>query len=240
MSDTSQGPGWWQASDGKWYPPEQAPASPPPGQAPGGVPASSVDIGAALAYGWKKFVQYLGQIVIIVLIIVAVNIGFRVVGTAVGGDGIAGTLFGLFFSIAGIFVSYLLIAGVIRAALAVTRGEEPDPGLLFKTDHLGSYIVASLLVSLGILLGLFALCIGALIVAFFTFFYGFFVIDRGDAPVEAIKNSVGLVRNNLGGVLGFVIVATVLNIITCGLACGVTYIAGAYVYRTLNGETVAA
>jgi hypothetical protein len=21
MSDVSQGPGWWQASDGKWYPP---------------------------------------------------------------------------------------------------------------------------------------------------------------------------------------------------------------------------
>jgi hypothetical protein len=36
MSDTQQGPGWWQASDGKWYPPEthpsrQVPApSPPP------------------------------------------------------------------------------------------------------------------------------------------------------------------------------------------------------------------
>ena len=29
MSDTSQGPGWWQASDGKWYPPEQAPAAAP-------------------------------------------------------------------------------------------------------------------------------------------------------------------------------------------------------------------
>ena len=25
MSDTSQGPGWWQASDGKWYPPETHP-----------------------------------------------------------------------------------------------------------------------------------------------------------------------------------------------------------------------
>ncbi|MCU1354075.1 MAG: domain containing protein [Acidimicrobiales bacterium] len=36
MSDTSQGPGWWQASDGKWYPPEQAtPATPtPPPTAP--------------------------------------------------------------------------------------------------------------------------------------------------------------------------------------------------------------
>ena len=35
MSDTSQGPGWWQASDGKWYPPQPPPpplpaAGPPP------------------------------------------------------------------------------------------------------------------------------------------------------------------------------------------------------------------
>lgn len=35
MSDASQGTGWWQASDGKWYPPElhpdpQAPPPPPP------------------------------------------------------------------------------------------------------------------------------------------------------------------------------------------------------------------
>jgi hypothetical protein len=25
MSNTSQGPGWWQASDGNWYPPEREP-----------------------------------------------------------------------------------------------------------------------------------------------------------------------------------------------------------------------
>ncbi len=29
MSDSSQGPGWWQASDGKWYPPDQALLQPP-------------------------------------------------------------------------------------------------------------------------------------------------------------------------------------------------------------------
>lgn len=33
MSDTSQGPGWWLASDGRWYPPHLAPGAPPP-QAP--------------------------------------------------------------------------------------------------------------------------------------------------------------------------------------------------------------
>jgi len=33
MSDVSQGPGWWQASDGKWYPPQpqQNPAPAPTG-----------------------------------------------------------------------------------------------------------------------------------------------------------------------------------------------------------------
>ncbi len=48
MSDTSQGPGWWLASDGKWYPPELwtgPPGSGPPAQpgsvAPGPDPLSS-------------------------------------------------------------------------------------------------------------------------------------------------------------------------------------------------------
>jgi uncharacterized RDD family membrane protein YckC len=45
MSDVSQGPGWWQASDGKWYPPEQAPGAQP--AAPTGPPA----FGAPPAYG---------------------------------------------------------------------------------------------------------------------------------------------------------------------------------------------
>jgi uncharacterized RDD family membrane protein YckC len=34
MSDFSQGPGWWQASDGKWYAPEQASGAAPPMTAP--------------------------------------------------------------------------------------------------------------------------------------------------------------------------------------------------------------
>lgn len=39
MSDTSQGAGWWQASDGKWYPPEQAtPGAPSPGSGAGSPP----------------------------------------------------------------------------------------------------------------------------------------------------------------------------------------------------------
>jgi hypothetical protein len=40
VSDTQQGPGWWQASDGKWYPPETHPSRqvPPPAVPPPGYP----------------------------------------------------------------------------------------------------------------------------------------------------------------------------------------------------------
>lgn len=42
MSDAPGGPGWWQASDQKWYPPEAAPGgqSAPQAQAPGPQPFS--------------------------------------------------------------------------------------------------------------------------------------------------------------------------------------------------------
>lgn len=40
MSDLAQGPDWWQASDGKWYPPEARLPPPPAGYgAPGPAPA---------------------------------------------------------------------------------------------------------------------------------------------------------------------------------------------------------
>jgi len=52
MSDTSQGDGWWVASDGKWYPPEQAPGAaaavpsePPTTPMPIQPPAAASDAG---------------------------------------------------------------------------------------------------------------------------------------------------------------------------------------------------
>jgi membrane protease YdiL (CAAX protease family) len=42
MSEVSQGPGWWLASDGRWYPPDQHPGfipQPPPASGPHGVPS---------------------------------------------------------------------------------------------------------------------------------------------------------------------------------------------------------
>ncbi|HEY5156149.1 MAG TPA: NINE protein [Acidimicrobiales bacterium] len=55
MSDTSQGEGWWLASDGKWYAPvaeapaAEAPAAPPAPAAPAPPAAPAAPVGAPMA-----------------------------------------------------------------------------------------------------------------------------------------------------------------------------------------------
>lgn len=239
MSDSPQGPGWWQASDGKWYPPESAPG----GGAGSGGKAGTLDLGAALSFGWNKFVQYIGTIILIVLIIFAVTIVFNGISQVIQGsvDGLFGKLFlgGIFFAV-GVFISFMLQAGLIRAALAVTRGETPEVGMLFQTTNLAPFAIGAILVALLSFVGFLVCCIGYVVVALFTLFWGYYVIDRGTQPVDAIKASFSLVSANFGAVVLFAIVVVVLNIITCGLAIGVTAIATAYAYKSLNGEPIAA
>lgn len=81
MSDVSQGPGWWQASDGRWYPPQPAapaaPPPPPPGPPPvpqwGGPPAAKPsNRGCLIALGIVGGLVLLG-IVAVVVVVVAVG-----------------------------------------------------------------------------------------------------------------------------------------------------------------------
>ncbi len=238
MSDTSQGPGWWQASDGKWYPPDQVPAGGPGSGAP--VGPGDFSIGEALAYGWNKFVAYIGQIILIVLVIFVVQGVFFALSRVIGsGSGVGALVLSSVISVVGWVVALLLQAGLIRAGLAITRGEEPQVSMLFETTNMGSYIVASILVGLLFIVGVIACCIGVIVVAIFTLFYGYFVIDKSAQPADSISKSFSLVKEHFGVILGFSIVVFLLNVITCGLAVGVTQISTAYAYKKLTGQPIA-
>jgi hypothetical protein len=87
VSDTSQGPGWWLASDGKWYPPATAPGAPGPPAAPtappGGVPippAASPAAGYAQPPGYAQPVPVAKKSGNGCLIAVLVVVGLIVVG----------------------------------------------------------------------------------------------------------------------------------------------------------------
>ncbi len=55
MSDVAQGPGWWQANDGRWYPPESAQPSPgAPAAAPAASPSAYPGMQAQQTYPWAE------------------------------------------------------------------------------------------------------------------------------------------------------------------------------------------
>lgn len=103
MSDVSQGPGWWQASDGKWYPPEQFPGAtttpvepgPPPG--PGPVPGPAPKIGGPPPPKSSNKGCMIALIVVLVLFLgagVAAVVGLGLLGSKIEEAAESGDLFG--------------------------------------------------------------------------------------------------------------------------------------------------
>ncbi|WP_421119959.1 hypothetical protein ACE2AJ_00945 [Aquihabitans daechungensis] len=261
MSDTSQGPGWWQASDGKWYPPEQAPgagpAGPPPGGpppgygtppaygAPAGGPPTGVGVGDIVGYGWKKFQEHLGAIIVAVLIYVVIIAVFlflgNIISTAI--DSVFGSLL---FSFLQILVFSAVSIILIRAVLMIVDGKQIDNAALFSSENLGPYIIGAILYSLGTLIGTILCILPGIIFAFLGYYWNFYVVDKGLEPVEAIKASINLIKDNVGTVLVWAIVAWLLTAVGIALCCvgylvaaPVVFIGNAYLFRRLNNEPVA-
>ncbi len=67
MSDTSQGDGWWKASDGKWYPPDQRPATQPPPPPPGAPqPQSPALVDAPRSHPAARWLLVAGAALVII------------------------------------------------------------------------------------------------------------------------------------------------------------------------------
>lgn len=109
------GPGWWQASDGNWYPPEQQPgyATPSYGMPTGygygyGVQASAATNGWAIASLVVSLISCgIGSLLGVIFGHVAMN---QIKRTGGGGRGLA---------IAGLVIGYLGLALLIVAIIAV-------------------------------------------------------------------------------------------------------------------------
>lgn len=259
MSDTSQGEGWWQASDGKWYPPEQAPGATPGGgggsfAAAGagggsyGTPAK-LDIGQAISYGWAGFTKYFSSLLIILLVMAGIVIVFAalayVVGLgAVGSDSFAlGMVIYFLFLFIGIAISLVISRGLIRAILAITEGRAPDPKLLWDFSNIGPYLIAAVLYSVIVGVGYMLCYIPGIVASFFLLFWQFAQVDGNREGVEAIKYSFELVKDRIGDVFILWLVTGLIMAVgamLCGVglivAWPVAMIATGYAWKILSGQ----
>lgn len=201
-----------QPGSGETPPPYQG-YQPPIG---GPTPFSAAN---AIGYGWKKFLENAGPILIATLALFVASIVVSIIGSEITGEsmGSAGgmdvSLGGLLFQLLSALVGYVLCAAIIRGALDVTEGKKFDLASAFGTLPYGNVIITSLLIAVLETIGFILLVIPGILVAFFTVFALYFVVDKNQSPIEAITSSAKLVRANIGNTLLLILLSIVVIIV---------------------------
>ena len=140
---------------------------------------------------------------------------------------------------------YFLSAGMTRIFLTVADGGHAKIGDLFSGGPVFvPYVLGSILFSLIAVAGFFLLVIPGFIVTIMFMFFGFFIIDKGMGPVEALKASAALTKGVRWQLFGFALVLVLLNmagalLLFVGLlvTLPVSWLALATVYRKLLPQT---
>jgi uncharacterized membrane protein len=162
-----------------------------------------------------------------------------------GGGGLFGirTILTLFFVALVLAVALVLQAGLVRMALALTRGQKLGVGEALRSVDPKQVVLASLVVAGLCFAGLVLCVLPALAVAFLTSFTLFFVVDRGEDALSAVRSSLRLVGTDPGALLVFFLGSTALYVVgTClcglGLLVAVPVVTGAqaYTFRWLTGD----
>jgi uncharacterized membrane protein len=232
---------------------DPVPPPPPGAAAPVGSP-SGWNIGDALNYGWTKFQANAAQFIIgglVLFVGLAVVTGVYLVLQNALIDYSSGLFISLFVSaLSGALyfvVAQIIGSGLIRGALGVTEGKPFVASEVLKFENLGPIVVTSLIVSAASFVGFLLCYLPGLIVIFMTQWSLYFVIDKGLAPVDAIKASIDLVKNNLTDTLIWYIVGGLVagvGAIACGVGLLVTIpialVGGAYTFKKLTGQEVVA
>ncbi|SKB09739.1 Uncharacterized membrane protein [Aeromicrobium choanae] len=248
------------ASGGGYPPPPGGPSGygaggyppPPPGGSGFIEPFSPTD---AIGYGWRKFSANAGQWIIAGLAIFAVSVIFGLFSFLVQPDidanetnPFAGFNFAsIVVNLLSTLATYVISAFIYRGALDETEGRPFSLADTFSRVPVGPVILTSLLVSIGITIGLVLCVLPGIIFAFLSYFALLFVVDENQSPVDAITSSVKLVSANLGQALLLALLSFVIVLIgacLCGLGLLVAYpvvtIATAYAYKKFRDQPVAA
>jgi hypothetical protein len=226
-------------------PPPPPPPPPPAGDAPvGGAPgAAPFSVGAAVGFGWNAFWRNAGPMLLITVVIIAVTAVVNLLSNFT-----SSVVLDVVFSIASWIVGLLVGFGLIRASLAVTRGEKPEVGMLFRGDNFGPYVLASIVFGLGAALGLILLVVPGIIFMIVFQFYGY-VLSEGSSggAMAALARSAEITKGRRWELFGLGIVLFLITLVGLLLCCvgliftyPITALATAYAYRSLNGEPVVA
>ena len=209
----------------------------------------------AIGYGFGKFKDNAGAFILLALVAVGTGIVISVIGSIVtGGDALFSydsdgfqfsPLAGL-FNILGQVAVTLFGAALIRGAFDAVDGREVTLSSMFERWDKLQVLVVALIVSVLTTIG-FVLCVlPGFVVIFLTWFAAYYVVERGQDAVTAIKSSFSFTSSHVGPLL-LLALLSFLCFVAGALAClvgllvayPVVTIAAAYSYRRLQDQPVA-
>lgn len=141
-------------------------------------------------------------------------------------------------------VSFVFQAFLIRGALLEVDGHKPEIADFFKLTNFGAFVVASVIIGIATVIGMFLLVIPGLVVMFFLYWTLHFVIDRNMNAIDALKSSFNAIKSDGGNL--FVLALLNVLIIIVGLialfvgllvAMPIVMLASTVAYRTITGPT---
>ncbi|MCJ7599402.1 MAG: hypothetical protein MUO41_12435 [Methyloceanibacter sp.] len=200
-------------------------------------------IKSALNFGWETFKRrpwfFVGAtLVIFLLYIVAgaltVTIDYALTGVTENHSGVG--------SILDWLIGTLISMGVVAFYLkAHDNPEQVTLSALWHPHPYWSYLAATVLVGLVIVLGLLLLIVPGIIFGLMFMFTSFIVIDRAFGPIDAMKESKRITSGYRWRLLGFILLLALINLagviaLVVGLlvTVPVTSIAFANAYRVLS------
>lgn len=153
----------------------------------------------------------------------------------------AASLVSLVFTI----LNFIIGAAIINAALRTTDGRRVEVSDFTSIPNFGQAVLAAILLSIAIGLGLILLVIPGLVIAVFGMWYLHLTIDKGTNAVDAITGSFRLVSANAGPSILFLLAAFGVGLLgLLALFVGVLVaiplvaMASAFVFRRISGGPI--
>lgn len=158
------------------------------------------------------------------------------------GFSVASTVVNLLSTIVG----YIIIGVLYRGALDECEGRGFSIGDTISRVPIVPVILTSLLIGIGVTVGLVLCIIPGVVFAFLSYFALLFVVDKNQSPIEAIKSSISLISANVGNALLLALLSIVVVLVGFCLCClglfvayPVVTIATAYAYKRFQDQPVA-
>jgi uncharacterized membrane protein len=196
----------------------------------------------ALQYGWKIMKENIWFFVGVLVVAWAITGIPAIIANAVQRDFIG---LSILFRIIGFAANIIVSIGLITIALKFLDNQDPRFEDLFSfKPYFWKYLGASILTGLVVWAGLILFIIPGIYWALKFQFYGYFVVDQGCEPVEAMRRSSRITQSVKWKLLGFGIVLAIINFI--GFVClfiglfvtvPITLLAFSWVYRKLLSQT---